>query len=65
MYALQYGLRLGSAVALLGALTAWTMIGRKAAAASEGSTPELIAHDARVGEQDGQAAVAGAAGVHV
>jgi EmrB/QacA subfamily drug resistance transporter len=31
VYALQNGLRLGSAVALLGALMAWTLIGREAA----------------------------------
>ncbi len=65
VYALHYGLLLGSAVALFGALTAWAMIGRRPAAASEGSTPELVARDARLGEQDGQAAAAGAAGVHV
>jgi EmrB/QacA subfamily drug resistance transporter len=34
VYALQYGLRLGSAVALLGALIAWTLVGRLPAAAS-------------------------------
>ena len=34
VYALQYGLRLGSAVALLGALVAWTLVGRLPAAAS-------------------------------
>jgi EmrB/QacA subfamily drug resistance transporter len=32
VYALQYGLRLGSAVALLGALLAWTLVGRDARA---------------------------------
>jgi EmrB/QacA subfamily drug resistance transporter len=32
VYALQYGLRLGSAVALLGALLAWTLIGRRTGA---------------------------------
>ncbi|MEA2201716.1 MAG: hypothetical protein QOI89_2312 [Solirubrobacteraceae bacterium] len=33
VYALQYGLRLGSAVALLGALLAWTLVSRRAAPA--------------------------------
>jgi EmrB/QacA subfamily drug resistance transporter len=32
VYALQYGLRLGSAVALLGALLAWMLVGRRDAA---------------------------------
>jgi EmrB/QacA subfamily drug resistance transporter len=31
VYALQYGLRLGAAVALLGALLAWTLVGRRVA----------------------------------
>jgi EmrB/QacA subfamily drug resistance transporter len=34
VYALQYGLRLGSAVALLGAMVAWALIGRETKAAS-------------------------------
>jgi EmrB/QacA subfamily drug resistance transporter len=34
VYALQYGLRLGSAVALVGALLAWTLVSRRAAPAS-------------------------------
>jgi hypothetical protein len=29
VYALQYGLRLGAAVALLGAVLAWTLVGRR------------------------------------
>ena len=33
VYALQYGLRLGAAVALLGALLAWVLVARRAAAA--------------------------------
>jgi EmrB/QacA subfamily drug resistance transporter len=33
VYALQYGLRLGAAVALIGALLAWMLVGRKAEAA--------------------------------
>ncbi len=34
VYALQYGLRLGAAVALVGAVLAWTMIGREDAEAT-------------------------------
>ena len=34
VYALQYGLRLGAAVALLGALLAWTLVGRRTADAA-------------------------------
>jgi len=49
VYALQYGLRLGSAVALLGALLAWTLVARRsenaaanepAQAAAAGRAPE-------------------------
>jgi EmrB/QacA subfamily drug resistance transporter len=36
VYALHYGLRLGSAVALLGALLAWTLVSRRAAPAPSG-----------------------------
>jgi EmrB/QacA subfamily drug resistance transporter len=44
IYALQYGLRLGSAVALLGALMAWALIARKAPARSSaaGDAPAAI-----------------------
>jgi EmrB/QacA subfamily drug resistance transporter len=43
VYALQYGLRLGSAVALLGALLAWALIGRR-----EGATEtQPLASDPR------------------
>jgi MFS family permease len=35
VYALQYGLRLGAGVALLGALLAWTLVERRPAAAAE------------------------------
>jgi EmrB/QacA subfamily drug resistance transporter len=38
VYALQYGLRLGSAVALIGALLAWTLVARRATTAP--ATPE-------------------------
>jgi EmrB/QacA subfamily drug resistance transporter len=34
VYALQYGLRLGAAVALLGAVLAWTLVGRRQVASS-------------------------------
>jgi len=41
VYALQYGLRLGSAVALLGAVVAWTLVARRGAAqAPAGQPPE-------------------------
>jgi EmrB/QacA subfamily drug resistance transporter len=50
VYALQYGLRLGAAVALLGAVLAWTLVGRRQQAArpaerapapSRGQTAEI------------------------
>jgi EmrB/QacA subfamily drug resistance transporter len=53
VYALQYGLRLGSAVALLGAVLAWTLVGRREqtarpaateAPAAASSQPAEIAH---------------------
>ena len=40
VYALQYGLRLGSAVALLGALLAWTLVGRRASATALAAAAE-------------------------
>jgi MFS family permease len=43
VYALQYGLRLGSAVALLGALLAWTLVRARATS----SEPELTLADLR------------------
>jgi EmrB/QacA subfamily drug resistance transporter len=59
VYALQYGLRLGSAVALVGALLAFTLVARRPSTAS---TPAVSDHDARddrdtidahrVGQQD-------------
>jgi hypothetical protein len=47
VYALQYGLRLGSAVALAGALLAWTLIRSRASAAA----PELRVPDGTPGEE--------------
>ncbi len=46
VYALQYGLRLGSAVALLGALLAWMLVSKRVAAASspDSARPALQAH---------------------
>ncbi len=41
VYSLQYGLRLGSAVALLGALGAWTLVGRDARTQAATPDPEL------------------------
>jgi MFS family permease len=43
VYALQNGLRLGASVALLGALVAWTLVGRDAAAVPVGVTDEAVA----------------------
>ena len=59
VYALQYGLRLGSAVALLGALLAWTLVARRVTAASPAGPgqPAVQAHrlaareDGHSGEQ--------------
>ena len=45
VYALQYGLRLGSAVALLGAFGAWLLVGRET---STTSTLDAVANDAHV-----------------
>jgi hypothetical protein len=42
VYALQYGLRVGSAVALLGALLAWTLVGREATAHESAPATEAI-----------------------
>ncbi len=39
VYALQYGLRLGAAVALLGAMLAWTLVGRDRVAADDLQVP--------------------------
>ncbi len=44
VYSLQYGLRLGSAVALIGAVTAWSLIGRRTApATAPASAPAMSA----------------------
>jgi EmrB/QacA subfamily drug resistance transporter len=59
VYALHYGLLLGSGVALLGALTAWATIGRRTSAVSGAravsTAGELIARDARASELDAPA----------
>jgi len=61
VYALQYGLRLGSAVALIGALLAWTLIGRRVEAPAP--EPEVATIDAPAASvPDGPARAAGAAG---
>jgi EmrB/QacA subfamily drug resistance transporter len=46
VYALQYGLRLGAAVALVGALLAWTLVARRtvAPAAGQGAAQPEAAH---------------------
>ena len=70
VYALQYGLRLGSAVALLGAVLAWTLVDAASArrdilagasADADGST----AAERPSTEQDVPAALAAAETVHV
>jgi EmrB/QacA subfamily drug resistance transporter len=69
VYALHYGLLLGSAVALLGAITAWVTVrshdGQTAPAASRQSVPELSALDTRGDTSDASAAIAIAERVHV
>jgi hypothetical protein len=40
VYALQYGLRLGAAVALFGAVLAWRMIGRQSAVETEAQSAQ-------------------------
>lgn len=42
VYALQYGLRLGSAVALLGAIVAWTLVGREHAEETAGASENAV-----------------------
>jgi EmrB/QacA subfamily drug resistance transporter len=52
VYALQYGLRLGAAVALIGALLAWTLVARRTSAAHElpGSDRHPVEQGARAGQ---------------
>jgi EmrB/QacA subfamily drug resistance transporter len=57
VYALQYGLRLGSAVALLGAVLAWVLVAPRSAAAQE--------HDARAAAHEHGSERAAAEAVHV
>jgi EmrB/QacA subfamily drug resistance transporter len=63
VYALQYGLRLGSAVALLGALLAWTLVSRRTTEDLPGSGRPAVAE--HPGEQGTQAARAANETVHV
>jgi len=51
VYALQYGLRLGSVVALTGAVIAWTLVARKSPAKSEPTAFEPLASDERRAEE--------------
>jgi EmrB/QacA subfamily drug resistance transporter len=53
VYALQNGLRLGSAVALAGALVAWTLIGREKTPAAETADATEVAEPARLAETVG------------
>jgi hypothetical protein len=67
VYALHYGLLLGSAVALLGAVTAWVTIRARPSGAGEHAAAdvgELTAIDARSAEQ-GAHATAAAETIHV
>jgi EmrB/QacA subfamily drug resistance transporter len=59
VYALQYGLRLGSAVALLGALLAWTLVRSRV---GEEPSADLSAEDAQGRRQRDRLTVAGQVG---
>jgi MFS family permease len=61
VYALQYGLRLGSAVALLGALLAWTLVGRRAPVATDLTVSDLRPVEGRRGAEQGAERTASAA----
>jgi EmrB/QacA subfamily drug resistance transporter len=61
VYALQYGLRLGSAVALLGAVLAWTLVGRERAPANELALPGEARIEARRAHAQGAADTAAVA----
>jgi EmrB/QacA subfamily drug resistance transporter len=68
VYALHYGLLLGSAVALLGAVTAWTMVARKPEPAVDPApvdVADVAVLDARSAGQGAPATVAAAETVHV
>jgi EmrB/QacA subfamily drug resistance transporter len=67
VYALQYGLRLGSVVALVGALLAWTLVARRASAAAPQLTgsEETAAGELRPVDQSNGAGRAPAETVHV
>ncbi len=60
IYALQYGLRLGSVVALLGALAAWSLIGRRTGA-EDAPAAVAVAAPARAGGSGGRLHAADAA----
>jgi EmrB/QacA subfamily drug resistance transporter len=47
VYALHYGLRLGSAVALIGAVVAWSLVRPEKPAANQPPAPDLPARDTR------------------
>ncbi len=65
VYALHYGLLMGAAVALLGALTAWLTVSGTRSAAGEGAHADLAAIDAHSAEQGAHTAVAATETVHV
>jgi hypothetical protein len=68
VYALHYGLLLGSAVALIGAVTAWTMVARKPEPAVDPApvdVADVAVLDARSAGQGAPATVAAAETVHV
>jgi EmrB/QacA subfamily drug resistance transporter len=64
VYALQYGLRLGSGVALVGALIAWVLIDRRTSSARERGSAELASIAARPAEHDAHAGASAAQTVH-
>jgi EmrB/QacA subfamily drug resistance transporter len=65
VYALQYGLRLGSAVALLGAVAAFTLVARRSSGASDVKVSDLRApQDSAPGGQEAHARQTAAETVH-
>jgi EmrB/QacA subfamily drug resistance transporter len=66
VYALQYGLRLGAAVALVGALLAWALIARRASTAPEPAASEgAIVGERRPAQRGSRAEPAPPETVHV